>query len=76
MAGRLQPAYRGPASGRRPGDRDIVSVEASVEKNLNKNIFDPRPSVIFSSNRIIDCILILVVVMIGTNKLGKPKWDA
>ena len=48
-------------------------VEGIEEANLNKNIFEPWPPVIFSSSRIIDCILMLVVVMIGTKKFGKPK---
>lgn len=42
---------------------------------LNRNIFDPRPPVILSSNRIIECMRAVALVMMGTKKLGKPKWE-
>ena len=51
------------------------SNDVNAGKVLNRNIFDPRPSVIFSSNRIIDCMRVFALVMIGTKKLGKPKWE-
>lgn len=58
-----------------PDDGACFSKEVSVGNVLNRNIFDPWPSVSFSSIRIIDCILAVVVVMKGTKQLGKPKWD-
>ena len=49
------------------------SNDVKAGKVLNRNILDPQPSVIFSSNRIIDCMRVFALVMIGTKKLGKPK---
>ena len=42
---------------------------------LNRNIFDPWPSVILSSKRIIECMREFELVTIGTKKLGKPKCE-
>ena len=52
------------------------SKDVNAGNVLNKNIFDPWPSVIFSSSRIIECIRAIELVMIGTKKLGKPKCVA
>ena len=51
------------------------SADVKARKVLNKNIFDPRPFVTFSNNRIIDCMRVSVAAMIGTKKLGKPKCE-
>ncbi len=51
------------------------SNDVNAGKVLNRNIFEPRPSVIFYSNCIIDCMRIFALVMIGTKKLGKPKCE-
>jgi hypothetical protein len=51
------------------------SGEAREGNTLNKNIFDPRPSVSRESRSIIERMRGIEVVMIGTNRLGNPKWD-
>jgi len=51
-----------------------VSNEVKAGKVLNRNILDPPSPAIRSSNRIIECMRTAVVVMIGTKKVGKPKW--
>ena len=51
------------------------SNDVKAGKVLNRNILDPRPSVIFSSNRIIESMRVFALVMIGTKKLGKPKCE-
>ena len=55
-----------------PGSGGFAN-DVNTGKVLNKNIFEPRPSVIFSNNRIIDCMRVFALVMIGTKKFGKPK---
>jgi hypothetical protein len=51
------------------------SNDVNAGKVLKRNIFDPRPSVIFSSKRIIDRMRTPELVMNGTKKLGKPKCE-
>jgi hypothetical protein len=42
---------------------------------LNRNIFDPQPRVRRSRSSIMERMRALLVVMSGTKKFGKPKWD-
>src|SRR5258708_33864858 len=54
------------------GDRSQVAKAGTV---LNRKIRAPSPPVIRSKTFIIDASRASLVVMIGTNRFGKPKWD-
>jgi len=51
------------------------SNDVNAGKVLKRNILEPLPSVRRSKSFIIESRREAVVVMKGTKKLGKPKWD-